>query len=63
MKTGQTVVATSMDNPAAAADADQHARQEIARLAHQALGPAARVAAAAVAALAIGWLLRRRSRT
>jgi LPXTG-motif cell wall-anchored protein len=68
MNTGRDAPPRDTDNPAVAADAEQHVRQEIASLGNRAAsaaasaaGPLAVLAGAAVAA-ACGWLVGRRRR-
>jgi len=58
MDAGREVLAEPMENPAAVADAEQHARQEIAGLRARAAGYARPLAAAAGVAVS-GWLLWR----
>ena len=58
MDAAQKVAAEPMENPAAVADAEQHARQEIAGLRDKA-GNYARPLAAAAGVVASGWLIRR----
>jgi len=61
MDAGREVLAEP-ENPAAAADAEQHARQEIAGLRARVAARApgfARAAAAAAGVLVSGWLIRR----
>jgi len=58
MNVAQKVAAEPMENPAAVADAEQHARQEIADLREKA-GSYARPLAAAAGVVASGLLIRR----
>lgn len=60
MESGPDVPA-AVDNPAALADAEQHARQELAELRARSAGAATYVwpAAAVAAGLLSGWLIRR----
>ena len=66
MRTRRAAVGAAVENPAAAADAEQHARQDMAGLGARvaarlprALGP---LALAAAAALVSGWLILRQRR-
>jgi hypothetical protein len=62
MEAGQEVLAEPVENPAAAADAEQHVRQELeglrARVAGRAGGYVVPLAAAAGIVVS-GWLIRR----
>jgi hypothetical protein len=61
METGQEVPAEPMENPAAAADAEQHVRQELAGLRARAArraGGYVRPLAAAAGIVVSGWLIR-----
>ncbi|HUA28469.1 MAG TPA: hypothetical protein VMC03_06260 [Streptosporangiaceae bacterium] len=58
MDVAQKAAAEPMENPAAVADAEQHARQEIAGLRHKA-ARYARPLAAAAGVVASGLLIRR----
>jgi hypothetical protein len=68
MSTGRDAPAPDTDNPAIAADAEQHVRQEIASLGSRAAGAASSAArplavlAVAAGAAACGWLIGRRRR-
>jgi hypothetical protein len=69
MKSGRDDPARDTDNPAVAADAEQHARQELASLGSRAASaaassarPVAGVAGALAGAAACGWLIIRRRR-
>jgi len=66
MDAGREVLAETTENPAATADAEQHARQEIAgmrqRLAGRAAVYARPLVAVAAGMAAAGWLIRRRRR-
>jgi hypothetical protein len=62
METGREPPAETTDNPAAVADAEQHARQQIAGLRARAAarpGAYAWPVAAASVVLVSGWLIRR----
>ena len=61
MGTRRTPVGQAVENPAAAADAEQHARQDIASLAAR-LPSGARPLAAEAGVLVSGWLILRRRR-
>jgi hypothetical protein len=62
METGRDVPAETTENPAAVADAEQHARQEIAGLRARAearVATWARPLAAAAGIVVSGWLIQR----
>jgi hypothetical protein len=61
MGTRRTPVGQAVENPAAAADAEQHARQDIASRAAR-LPRGARPLAAGAGILVSGWLILRRRR-
>jgi hypothetical protein len=61
MNAGQEVLAEPMENPAAVADAEQHARQELAGLRDRAArraGGYVRPLAAVAGIVVSGWLIR-----
>jgi hypothetical protein len=64
MGTRQAATGDAAENPAAAADAEQHARQDIAGLSARVAGRLPRGARplAAACALLAGWLILRRRR-
>ena len=62
METGRDVLAETTENPAVVADAEQHAREEIAGIRARAgarLATCARPLAAAAGIVVSGWLIRR----
>jgi hypothetical protein len=63
MDSGRNVLAEATENPAAVADAEQHAREEIAgfgaRVAARAREYAGPAAAAAAGIVVSGWLIQR----
>jgi hypothetical protein len=62
METGRDVLAETTENPAVVADAEQHAREEIAGIRARAgarLAGSARPLAAAAGIVVSGWLIQR----